>query len=313
MLRLPSISLVTPSYEQAEHLEACLRSVIDQDYPRLEYMVLDGGSTDGSVEIIRRHAHELDYWRSRPDEGQAEAINQGWGLAEGEVLGWLNSDDMLEPGVLSAVGRAFSKSEDARVVVGDCRVVNAEGRERRIERPEGYDLERQLLGKSLPQPSVFVHRSLVEATGGLDESLRYALDWDFFLRVFLRCGEGQVRYLPRCLSRSRVYGETKTRTGLSDKGDERRRVLEKLRSEGLLEPLSPSMYRRAVGGTYWVQAADEWMTGRTIDSLWSALRAFRRDPRRVWQAVSSLLWLVTERRRRRRDRSRADAKPEGLE
>jgi len=105
---LPRITLITPSYQQATFLEATIRSVVDQRYPDLEYFVYDGGSTDGSVDIIRAHAADIDYWRSAPDEGQAAAINAGWERATGDILGWLNSDDQLAPGALLRVGRLFA-------------------------------------------------------------------------------------------------------------------------------------------------------------------------------------------------------------
>lgn len=298
--RAPAISVVVPSYNQSVFLEQALRSVLDQDYPEVECIVMDGGSTDGSREIIEKYDDDLAYWESEPDDGQAHAINRGWRISSGSVLGWLNSDDVLEPGALTAVGRAFAHSPSPRVVYGDCRVLDRSGRERRIERPAGYDVRRLLLGKSLPQPSVFLHRSLVGEVGELDESLRYALDWDFFLRALLRCPQERVRYLARCLSGSRVYEGTKTRTGLAEKGDERREVLARLRERGLLDGFSGRTYRRAIGGTYWVQAADEWMAGRSLDAVASGLRAVVYDPARLGQALTSAPWLVGERWRRRR-------------
>lgn len=296
----PAISLVTPSYDQARFLEAALRSVLDQGYPALEYIVLDGGSTDGSVAILERHGDALDHWRSEPDDGQADAINRGWERAGGEVLGWLNSDDRLEPGALAAVGEAFAADPRIRIVYGDCRVVDAAGEEIRTERPEGCGLRTLLLGRSLPQPSVFLRRSLVEELGGLDPSLHHALDWAFFLRAFLRCPPEERRYLPRPLAASRVYEGTKTRTGLEAKGAERRRVLRELRASGELDGISGSLYRRAVGGTWWIQAVDEWLAGRTLAAGRSVLRALARDPLRALRKATSLPWLVTERLRRRR-------------
>lgn len=298
---LPTISLVTPSYNQARFLETALRSVVEQDYPWLEYIVLDGGSTDGSVEILERFDGVIDHWKSEPDDGQADAINRGWQLADGQVLGWLNSDDRLEPGALDAVGETFARRPGTRLVYGDCRVVDAQGRQIRDKRPEGYDVRTLLMGASLPQPSVFMHRSLVEELGGLDVSLHHALDWAFFLRAFVRCSSDQLRYLPRYLSASRVYEGTKTRTGLSAKGRERRQALAELRASGELAEFSSAAYRRAMAGTYRVQAVDEWLAGRSLDAAVSAVRALLRDPIGALEKVSSMVWLVSERRRRRKE------------
>ncbi|MBL8121111.1 MAG: glycosyltransferase, partial [Anaerolineae bacterium] len=109
MTPLPRITLVTPSYNQAAYLERTIRSVIDQDYPALQYLIMDGGSTDGSVEIIRRYERHLDGWVSQPDGGQSDAINQGFARAEGEIMTWLNSDDVLLPGALRLVGEIFAR------------------------------------------------------------------------------------------------------------------------------------------------------------------------------------------------------------
>ena len=307
----PTLSLVTPSYNQARFLEAALRSVLDQGYPALEYLVLDGGSSDGSVEILERHGAALDHWRSEPDDGQADAINRGWKRAAGEVLGWLNSDDRLEPGALAAVGEAFAADPGLRIVYGDCRVVDAAGEEIRVERPGDLDARTLLLGRSLPQPAVFLRRSLVEELGGLDPSLHHALDWAFFLRAFLRCPPEERRYLPRPLAASRVYEGTKTRTGLAAKGAERRRVLRELRASGELDGISGSLYRRAVGGTWWIQAVDEWLAGRTLAAARSALRALARDPSRALRKATSLPWLVSERLRRRGESAAAGRPAEG--
>lgn len=303
---LPAISMVTPSYQQARFLGAALRSVLEQDYPRLEYLVQDGGSTDGSVEVIERHADGIDHWRSGPDEGQADAVNRGWRRATGEVLGWLNSDDLLEPGALRAVGEAFARRPETRLLFGDCRVVDEAGEEIRVKRPADFDVDALLEGRSLPQPSVFLRRGLAEELGGLDASLRYALDWAFFLRAFLRCREEEILYLPRCLSASRVYEGTKSRTGLANKGEERRRVLRELRDAGELDGLPPGSWRRAVGGSWWIQASDQWLAGRPLEAAASALRALVRDPVRGLSQLPSAGWWMRERRHRRAAADRED-------
>jgi glycosyltransferase involved in cell wall biosynthesis len=296
------MSIVTPSYDQAEFLETALRSVVTQDYPCLEYIVLDGSSTDGSVKIIEQYADRIDFWRSGPDNGQADAINRGWARAGGDVVGWLNSDDRLEPKALFHVGEAFAMEPSLKIVYGDCRIVDAHGQKIRVKRPTGYDERTLLLGGSLPQPSVFIRRSLAEELGGLDSNLEHALDWAFFLRAFLRCSDDERKYLPTSLSASREYEGTKTRTGLGAKGRERRKVLTCLRDSGELDRISRADYRRAVGGTYWIQAVDEWLAGRYLATAKSVARAVARDPGRLFRRLGSIPWLLSERRRRSRER-----------
>jgi glycosyltransferase involved in cell wall biosynthesis len=180
---LPSITIVTPSLNQGRFIEETIRSVLDQGYPNLEYIIMDGGSTDGSVEIIRRYADRLAYWTSAPDDGQSAATNAGWRMAKGEIIAWQNSDDRYLPGALHAVAKAFREHPDTVLVYGQTRRVDADGG------PMGtvgsaYSQRKLLYSHQLiPLPSAFFRRSAVEAVGLLDESLHYSNDLDLFLRL----------------------------------------------------------------------------------------------------------------------------------
>ena len=124
----PRISIVTPSYNQARFLEKTIRSVLDQEYPNLEYIVMDGGSDDGSVEILRRYSNRLTYWRSSRDDGQADAIKRGFTLATGDILGWVNSDDLLLPGSLEHVAHQFRQHRGADFLAGGFVPIDENGR-----------------------------------------------------------------------------------------------------------------------------------------------------------------------------------------
>ena len=128
---LPSITVVTPSFNQARFLERTIRSVLDQGYAQLEYLILDGGSSDGSTDIIRAYESHLAYWISEPDDGQSAAVNAGWRRASGEILGWLNSDDFYLPGTLQFVGEFFAAHPDVAFLYGTCDVVDEAGRKLR--------------------------------------------------------------------------------------------------------------------------------------------------------------------------------------
>jgi len=208
---LPVISVVTPSYNQAQFLEAALRSVLDQDYPALEYLVVDGGSNDGSPEIIRRYAARLDWWVSEPDGGQSEAINKGLRRARGEILAWLNSDDCYLPGALQRVAEYFTLHPEVDCLYGDLQVMDPSGQLLFTRKCIPYDYSVALYsGCMVPQPAFFFRRRVLERVGYLDESLHYSMDVDFFIRI----GRARlvIHALPVALAGFRLQPGSKTIT-----------------------------------------------------------------------------------------------------
>ncbi len=208
----PRISLVIPSFNQATFLEATIQSVIAQDYPNLQLGIVDGGSTDGSQEIIHRYRQHFAFVISEPDNGQSQAINKGLRLADGEIMGWLCSDDLLRPGALASVAQNFSDATAADWLIGACRMVDAQGRSVETKHPSGgFTLAGMLLrpnGLVIPQPSVFWRRSLTERVGLLDESLHYAMDFDLWCR-FVAAG-ARPRLLDVELSDYRLHPTSKS-------------------------------------------------------------------------------------------------------
>jgi glycosyltransferase involved in cell wall biosynthesis len=183
----PRISLVTPSFNQAPFLEQTLRSVLEQGYPNLQYGVVDGGSTDGSTDIIRRFQRQLDYAILEPDHGQSDAINKGLRRADGEIVGWLNSDDTLLPGALTRVGEYFTTHPQCQWLIGCCQETDGQGQPTRLLQPQGtFTLAGALIrrgGFNVPQPATFWHRSIIEHLGFLDPSLHYCMDFEYWCRM----------------------------------------------------------------------------------------------------------------------------------
>ncbi|TWJ33024.1 glycosyltransferase family 2 protein [Geobacter argillaceus] len=207
--RYPKISIVTPSYNQGKYLEKTILSVIEQGYPDLEYIIIDGGSTDESVEIIRKYEKHLAYWVSEPDRGQSHAINKGFARATGEIFGWLNSDDWYHPGTLQTVAEAFAANPDAGAVVGAGEMLYEETGKVNLVEPFPVTLESlyRFVDRYFCQPSCLFTREAWQQCGPLDESLHLAMDLDLWLRIAKKFVFVPI---PENLSVSLVHADAKT-------------------------------------------------------------------------------------------------------
>jgi glycosyltransferase involved in cell wall biosynthesis len=221
-IEAPLVSIVTPSLNQGAFIEDTVVSVLRQDHVPLEYVVIDGGSKDQTVGILERYRSALRFV-SEPDRGQAAAINKGFRLTGGRILAWLNSDDVYEPGAVSAAVAFLRERPELMLVYGDATLVDVQGR---VIGPcahvEPFDLDRLVHHLDfIVQPAAFFRREAFEAVGGLDESLHWSMDYDLWLKIARRF---PVAYLPRKLARYRWTGENKTSRG----GLERYAELERL-------------------------------------------------------------------------------------
>lgn len=213
---LPKITVVTPSFNQAQFLEQTILSVIGQQYPNLEYIIMDGGSSDGSVEMIKKYEQYITHWQSKKDNGQAAAINEGFSLASGEILCWLNSDDMYIPGALLTIGRLFQTVDKPTIFFGNCFHFHERSSKTRgsdvMKNHAQYDLA---LCDYIIQPSSFFNKAAWEATGLLNETFHYTFDWDWFIRA----SKNGVHFLPlnNYFSLYRIHEGHKSGTG----GDKR--------------------------------------------------------------------------------------------
>ncbi|MBQ6505255.1 MAG: glycosyltransferase [Flexilinea sp.] len=190
----PLVTIVTPSFNQAPYLEATIRSVLDQDYPHIEYIVMDGGSADGSTEVIERYADRLAYWESVKDKGQTDAINKGFARAHGEILAWLNSDDILYPHAVSEAVTYLKAHPECGLVYGDSDFIDAEGKVIGRFNAKQTDYKKLTQGYvHIPQQAAFWRKDLWDQVGPLDDSIYFAMDYDLWLRL---AKISEIKYLP---------------------------------------------------------------------------------------------------------------------
>jgi glycosyltransferase involved in cell wall biosynthesis len=203
MATLPRISVVVPSFNQAKYLELTLRSILDQNYPELELIVIDGGSIDESPAIIRKYEQHMKFWCSEPDGGQVQGIIKGFALATGEILCFLNSDDLFEPGVLLEVGEYFARHSSVDAVYGNTLWIDAEGNPLRQRKEMHFNRFIWLYTYNyIPGMSMFWRRTIYDRVGGFDPAFQLAFDADLWIRF---SDHGSIRHVARQWSQMRFY------------------------------------------------------------------------------------------------------------
>ena len=205
------VSIISPSYNQARFLEATMRSVLEQDYPDVEYIVVDGGSTDGSRELIQKYASRLAWWVSEPDRGQTDAINKGFGRATGQILAWINSDDTYLPGAISEAVAYLQDHPEVGMVYGDANLIDENDAVLGPFPARQTDYARLLQGSvHIPQQASFFRAELWRQVGPLDPSFYFAMDYDLWVRL---AKISRLAYTPRLWANFRLHGQAKTAAG----------------------------------------------------------------------------------------------------
>ena len=208
ILDIPLVSIVTPSFNQARFLEATFRSVLEQDYPNIEYILVDGGSTDGSLDIIHRYADRFAWWVSEKDRGQTDAINKGFARAKGHILAWLNSDDTYEPHAVAGAVAFLQSRPDVGLVYGDANYIDENGST--IGRFPAAQTDYTRLRRGyvhIPQQAAFWRADLWKKVGPLDPSFYFAMDYDLWVRLAARA---PVQYMPHLWANFRLHSQGKT-------------------------------------------------------------------------------------------------------
>ena len=266
----PKISIVTPSFNQGRFIEETIRSVLLQNYPNIEYIVIDGGSTDNSVDIIKKYEPWLTYWVSEHDKGQSHAINKGWERSTGDVIAYLNSDDVyIADAFAEAVGN-FRNNPDYAVVHGKTMVTDEEGRELSLF-GSSFDLMSSVNGCNctIAQPSAFIRRACLTDVGLMDLDLKWALDYDLWLRLKVRY---PFYYVSRVWSKFRLHVRSKSMQHVTHRSD-CLKIMEKLYALPNLPVNLLNVKQRAFAWAYLFQALDCSASGRVVQARFHAIRA----------------------------------------
>ena len=287
------VSIITPSLNQAPYIRQTMELVLNQDYPDLEYMVVDGGSSDGSVEIIREYSERLAWWASQPDSGQADAINTGMAHAHGEIVAWLNSDDCYLPGAVSSAVRGLNANPDAVFVYGNMQTIDANGQLINLLRYPQVTLRELLCFSIIGQPAVFIRRSALDTVGALDPNFHLLLDHQLWLRL---AALGPTIHCDEIWAAARYHASAKNIALAGQFGAEAFQVLKWAGGQPNLSPVLGSVHRRAVASAYRVDARYLLDAGIPGGCLRSWLKAFSIHPptalRRLNLLGSALLQLI---------------------
>jgi len=261
------ISIITPSFNQVEFIEHTIRSIFAQDYPELEYIIVDGGSTDGSVDVIRKYADRLTWWVSEPDKGQADAINKGFRRASGDIVAWLNSDDMYAPGVFSDVNAVFEANRDIGMVYGKAVSFDHDGSPLNELQIGDWSLKDLVTFHIICQPAVFMRRSVLEQAGYLDDGYHMMLDHHLWLRIAQRT---KIHHVPRLWAFARHHAEAKNVSQAPKFGEEAFKILEWMTTQPDLAAIVAANHRTVMARIYRFK-------GRYLldgDLAWAALGAY---------------------------------------
>ena len=279
MVNTPLVSIVTPSFNKSRFIAKTIESVVAQDYAKIEHIVIDGNSTDGTQEILARYSKLI--WVSEPDRGQSHALNKGFRLAEGEILGWLNADDTYQPRAIETAIHILENNPSIDAVYSDLQVIDEEGKPIRLAKAEPFD--RYVLPQKnvVKQPTIFMRRSVYESTGEINENLHYVMDWEYWLRAGLK---SKFLYLQDVvLANFRLCSGTKSFDMPPEFHLEWLNVLEEIDHNpdyGGIPRRSIVAARRMTSGAYYLSRAAECSRNRDrVGALVYLMKSFGKDAR----------------------------------
>ncbi len=247
----PLISIITPSFNQSDYLEMSMLSVLNQDYPNLEYIVVDGNSTDGSQEIIKKYANRLAWWVSESDKGQAHAFNKGLEHASGKYIGWLNSDDLYLEGAVSEAIELLESNPEVAFVFGDVQAIDQLGKITNIMRYGDWNLNDLMQFKIIGQPAVFMKKELLVTAGGLDPTYHFLLDHHLWLKL---ASQAPIKYSNKLWAAARFHATAKNVSHAVEFGQEAYRLVEWMEKDPALNKIFMSNHYKILAGAHRMDA-----------------------------------------------------------
>ncbi|MBT3670470.1 MAG: glycosyltransferase [Bacteroidetes bacterium] len=291
----PLVSIVTPSYNQGEYIEETIQSVLNQNYPNIEYIVIDGGSKDRSKEIIQKYADKISYWVSEPDNGQADAINKGWEMSTGEFIGWINSDDILTSTSVNEVVKTFLKNPALGLVYGDLERINELGEFIEYSSYSEFNLK-EMVRKAgwISQPGSLIKKAVYEKVGELDASLHFQMDLDYWLKIGLNY---PVEYLPYPVAKFRQHTLSKTNSSSHIAANDIIKIYSKFFSRKDL-PAEYLLIKREAFSNAYIYSARAFMRS---EKYWDALLSLKKSifgyPQAltntiIWKTVIEIIFII---------------------
>lgn len=283
------VSIITPSYNQASYLEETIRSVIEQEHSPVEYFVVDGGSEDGSVEIIQKYADQISWWVSERDAGQGEAINKGLSRARGEFIAWLNSDDLFLPGAITKAVSVLAANPELGMVFGDAISINEQGLPLNQLTFGDWGLPELMRFRIICQPAVFMRKTMLDKAGHLDPAFHYLLDHHLWIRM---ARLAPVQHIPEPLAAARHHPAAKNVSQAAAFGQEAMRILEWMETQTDLAALVQKNRRRIEAGAQRLNARYLLDGGMPGPALKAYGRALVRNPRFTLQHWHRILYAL---------------------
>lgn len=288
MTNYPLVSIITPSYNQAQYLEQTILSVLNQNYPNLEYWIIDGRSTDGSLDIIKKYASQIKGWISEKDGGQAEAINKGFKKASGSIIAWLNSDDVYREGAIRSMVETFLNYQDIGLVFSDVESIDSKGEVFNVMGFGDWGLKDLMTFKIIGQPGVFFRKEALDRAGYLDLSYRYLLDHHLWLRIALKT---KIKYIPgKIWAAARFHPEAKNVAQAQNFGKEAFQMAIWMERQPEFQPYLQR--RKMWAGAYRLDAFYQLDAEKPKNSLRSYWKCFWQDPFTLFQDWRRIIYTL---------------------